>query len=249
MYVSHYYEYFFYWSWLLRTAKLLISGKRNKIYNRGIASTQFFWPLIPNRSLEVNPLHPFHCAPLPLLSLAGWPRDPIPPYLQGAPGYHSPHLASRGERGYVVGLLLHPQSTRFSWEGEGGRKDWKAVPPIPRHPVEAGEESTLAPLLLPTKGALRASSFLKALAQVLSTALFLCGTNTQSKKKKIKKKSGEVTLLISKRPSFLWLMLRGGHTTAALTYARRHLSYRGSPQKGDKLGKHLILQSFPSNPQ
>lgn len=190
MYVSHYYEYFFYWSWLLRTAKLLISGKRNKIYNWGIASTQFFWPLIPNRSLEVNPLHPFHCAPLPLLSLAGWPRDPIPPYLQGAPGYHSPHLASRGERGYVVGLLLHPQSTRFSWEGEGGRKDWKAVPPIPRHPVEAGEESTLAPLLLPTKGALRASSFLKALAQVLQKpwALLCFCVSLNHKVKKINKK-------------------------------------------------------------
>lgn len=98
------------------------------------------------------------------------------------------HLVRR--EGYVVGLLLHPQSTRFSWEGEGGRKDWKAAPPIPRHPVEAGEESTLAPLLLATKGALSVWNFLKALAQVLKkpcALLGFCITLTQSQQRRKKK--------------------------------------------------------------
>lgn len=156
----------------------------------------------PKQISRSQPPSSFPLCPFTFIVLGRLAKRPHPPVSSGSTTLPLSHLASRGERGYVVGLLLHPQSTRFSWEGEGGRKDWKVVPPIPRHPVEAGEESTLAPLLLPTKGALRASSFLKALAQVLSTALFLCGTNTQSKKK-IKKKSGEVTLLISKRPSFL----------------------------------------------
>jgi len=114
-----------------------------------------FLPLIPNRSREVKPLQPFSYGPLPSLSLAGRPSDPIPLYLQGAPGYHSPHLAPRVERGICGGATAPPSNPQgflgsLMEEGKTGR--W--LPPIPHHPVEAGEESTPAPPLLATKGAL-----------------------------------------------------------------------------------------------
>lgn len=83
-----------------------------------------FWPLIPKRL--ANPLQPFRYAPLPLLSLAGWPSDPIPLYLQGASGYHS-HLASHAERG-ICGRATAPPSNpqgflgRAREEGKTGRR-------------------------------------------------------------------------------------------------------------------------------
>lgn len=122
LHVSHY----FCWSWLLRINKPLKSGKMNKIYNLGHHKHKLL-ATHPNRSREVNPLQPFSYAPLPLLSLAGWPSDPIPLYLQGASGYHSPHLASRAERG-ICGRATAPPSNpqgflgRVREEGKTGRR-------------------------------------------------------------------------------------------------------------------------------
>lgn len=74
-----------------------------------VPSYWIFCSLTPDRPLEVNPLHPFSYVPLPSLSLAGWPSDPIPLYLQGLSGYHSPHLALCAERG-IWGRAAAPPS-------------------------------------------------------------------------------------------------------------------------------------------
>lgn len=64
----------------------------------------------------------------------------------------------------------------------------KAAPTIPRHPVEAGAGSTLAPLLLPSKRAVTLLQLLKSPSpgppETLNTAWALCDASPTQERKK-----------------------------------------------------------------